>query len=139
MNKLKLLMVILPVFLFFDLVWLGLVMSDFYRSELGELARRDGVALSPRWVPAIVVYLLIPSGLILFVRPLLTENSTVWQSFGWGAAFGLVLYGVYDLTNLAVIEKWTTRMTFADIIWGCVLCGSMSVIMKYVDGWISKS
>ena len=138
MQGLKVFALLLPVFLVVDLLWLGVVMKDFYSQELGELARRQGTGLSPRWGAAVLVYLLIPGGLVLFVRPLLGENSTVWQAVVWGALYGLVLYGVYDLTNLAVLEKWTLRMTIADIVWGGVLCGTMSVIMWFIDGWLKK-
>ena len=137
MQNWKLLAIMLPIFLFIDLLWLGVVMKGFYSHELGELARRHGTALAPRWGAAILVYLLIPGGLVLFVRPLLGVNATTWQAIGWGALYGLVLYGVYDLTNLAVLEKWTVRMTLADIAWGCVLCGTISVIMRFVDGWLT--
>ena len=138
MHQLKLLAIVLPIFLVIDLFWLGIVMSGFYSQELGELARRQGAALAPRWGAAILVYLLIPGGILLFVRPLLGAEATIWQAFGWGAVFGLVLYGVYDLTNLAVLEKWTLLMTVADIAWGCVLCGTISVVMRFVDGWLTK-
>ena len=138
MQNLKLFAIVLPIFLFFDLIWLGVIMSGFYNHELGDLARRQGAALAPRWGAAVLVYLLIPGGIILFVRPLLGKNSTSLQAFGWGALFGLVLYGVYDLTNLSILEKWTVRMTLADISWGCVLSGTISVIMRFVDRWLSK-
>jgi uncharacterized membrane protein len=136
MQGLKVFAVVLPIFLLIDLLWLGVVMKEFYSHELGKLASRQGTALAPRWGAAILVYLLIPGGLVLFVRPLLGVHSTTLQALGWGALFGLVLYGVYDLTNLAVIEKWTLRMTLADIVWGCVLCGTISAIMRLVDNWL---
>jgi uncharacterized membrane protein len=138
MQNWKLLAILVPIFLLVDLLWLGVVMKDFYSQELGELARRQGAALAPRWGAALLVYLLIPGGIVLFVRPLLGVNATPWQSFGWGAVFGLVLYGVYDLTNLAILEKWTVRMTLADIGWGCILCGTISAAMKFVDGWLAQ-
>lgn len=138
MRLLWLGLILAPVILVLDLVWLGLIMRDFYSRELGDLARRSGEAFAPRWGPAIGVYLLIPAGLVLFVRPLLGESATLWQAFGWGAAFGLVMYGVYDLTNLAVLEKWTLRITLADIAWGAVLCGTTAVIMRLADGWLPK-
>jgi uncharacterized membrane protein len=134
----KLFAIVLPVFLLIDLLWLGVVMKGFYSQELGELARRQGAALAPRWGAAILVYLLIPGGIVLFVRPLLGVNSTTWHAFGWGAVFGLVLYGVYDLTNLAVLDNWTVRMTLADIAWGCILCGAISVIMRFVGVWLNQ-
>jgi uncharacterized membrane protein len=138
MQSWKLFAIVLPIFLLIDLLWLGVVMKGFYNLELGDLARRQGAALAPRWGAALLVYLLIPGGIVLFVRPILGIDGTAWQAFGWGAAFGLVLYGVYDLTNLAILEKWTLRMTLADIVWGCVLCGTISVVMRFVDGWLAK-
>ena len=131
-------LLVLPIFLLIDLLWLGIVMKGFYSRELGELARRQGDALAPRWGAALLVYLLIPGGIVLFVRPLLGENATAVQAFGWGAAFGFVLYGVYDLTNLAVLDKWTVRMTLADIAWGCVLCGITAVVMRLLERCLSK-
>ncbi len=138
MHNLKLFAIVFPICLLIDLLWLGVVMKAFYSQELGELARRHGAGLAPRWGAAMLVYLLIPGGIVLFVRPLVGENGTALHSFGWGAIFGLVVYGVYDLTNLAVLEKWTVRMTLADMTWGCVLCGTTSVFMKLVDGWLTK-
>jgi len=137
MQSLKIFAIVSPICLLIDLLWLGVIMKGFYSQELGDLARREGTALSPRWGAAILVYLLIPGGIVLFVRPLLGPNATTWQAVGWGAVFGLVMYGVYDLTNLAVLEKWTMRVTLADIAWGCVLCGTTSAIMRLVDRWLS--
>lgn len=137
MHTVKLFLIVLPAFLIADLLWLGVVMKDFYSHELGALARREGLGLSPRWSAAILVYLLIPAGIVIFVRPILGETATLWQAFGWGAIFGLVLYGVYDLTNLAVLEKWTLRVTVADIAWGCVLCGTTGVLLRVLDGWLA--
>jgi uncharacterized membrane protein len=131
-------LILAPAVLVLDLVWLGLIMRDFYSRELADLARRSGEAFAPRWGPAIGVYVLIPAGLVLFVRPLLGEQAPLWQAFAWGAAFGLVLYGVYDLTNLAVLEKWTLRVTLADMAWGMVLCGTSALVMRLADGWLPK-
>lgn len=49
-----------------------------------------------------------------------------------------MLYGVYDLTNLAILEKWTLRMTLADIAWGSILCGAISSFMWLVDRWLAR-
>jgi uncharacterized membrane protein len=133
-----LMLILAPAILVLDLVWLGLIMRDFYSRELGDLARRSGEAFAPRWGPAIGAYVLIPAGLVLFDRPLLAEQAPLWQAFGWGAAFGLVLYGVYDLTNLAILEKWTLRVTLADMAWGMVLCGTSALVMRLADGWLPK-
>ena len=129
MSNLKLFWIVLFVVLLLDFLWLGVVMTKFYSQELGELARRQGTTLAPRWGAALLVYLLIPAGIVLFVRPSLGVQATVWEAFGRGALFGLVLYGVYDLTNLAVLDKWSVRMTATDIAWGCFLCGSSGIVV----------
>jgi uncharacterized membrane protein len=137
MQSWKLFAIVAPICLLMDLLWLGIAMKGFYSQELGDLARRQGASLAPRWGAALLVYLLIPGGIVLFVRPLLVVNSSGWQAFGWGALFGLVVYGVYDLTNLAVLDKWTIRLTICDMLWGCVLCGTTSVITRLVDRWLT--
>lgn len=138
MHNLKLFAIVAPICLLIDLLWLGVIMKDFYSNEMGELARRNGAALAPRWPAAVLVYLLIPAGVILFVQPHLGDGATVWQALGWGSLFGLVVYGVYDLTNRAVLEKYSLRLTVADIAWGCALCAMTTVIMWLANRWLAK-
>ncbi|WP_397569299.1 DUF2177 family protein [Schlesneria sp. T3-172] len=136
--SLKNFLTLLPIILVLDLVWLGLLMHSFYDAEIGSLARRSDGAMSPRWSAAIIVYLLIPAGTVLFVQPLLSGTTPYLQAFGWGAAFGLIMYGVYDFTNLAVIEKRSLKMALVDLAWGCTLCGLSAVWIRFQLGLISK-
>ncbi len=129
----KLFLIVTPVLLVVDLLWLGVIMKDFYARELGELARRQDGALAPRWGAAVVVYILIPAGLVLFARPLPGTAVSLWYAFGRAALYGAILYGVYDLTNRATLESWSVRLTLADMAWGTVLCGSMGAFMHFVD------
>ena len=61
MSAWKLFLIVAPAFLAVDLLWLGVVMKDFYSRELGDLARRVEGALAPRWGAAALVYLMIPA------------------------------------------------------------------------------
>jgi uncharacterized membrane protein len=133
-QSLKTFFLILPVFLALDVTWIGFVMKSFYDREVGDLARRIDGVMSPRWEAAVFVYILIPAGLVLFVRPLLPANGSYLSALRWGATFGLVLYGVYDLTNRSVLQNWSLTMTIVDIVWGCLLCGIVSVVMQIVTG-----
>lgn len=137
MQQAKLFGIVLLLFLLIDLLWLGVLMKDFYSRELGEMARRQGGSLAPRWGAAILVYLLIPGGLVLFVRPQCIA-APWWQVFAWGAVYGLVVYGVYDLTNLSVLDRWSVRMTLADIAWGTMLCATLAAVMCLVDRWLGN-
>ena len=138
MPSWKLFLVVAPVVLGVDLLWLGVFMKGFYDAEVGDLARRAGASLAPRWPAAILVYLLIPAGIVLFVRPALGEHASAWRALAWGATFGLVVYGVYDLTNRAILEKWSLRLTLADLTWGCVLCGIGATVMWLTERWLGK-
>jgi uncharacterized membrane protein len=52
--------------------------------------------------------------------------------------YALVVYGVYDLTNLAVLDQWTLRVTLADMAWGATLCGIVSALMLFVMNWLAR-
>ena len=136
LRPIWLILLLAPIVLVIDLVWLGMIMKGFYAQEIGEITRRNAEGLAPRWGAALLVYLFIPAGLVCFVRPLLGEQSTLPQAWAWGALFGFILYGVYDLTNLAVLDKWTVRVTVADMAWGGVLGGITTVIMRAIDRWL---
>jgi uncharacterized membrane protein len=134
----KLFLVVAPLVMLIDLVWLGLIMKHFYQAEIGELARREAGVLTPRWPAAILVYLLIPAGLVIFARPAMGPDASLAKAFFWGALYGLVVYGVYDLTNRAILDKWPLRLTIADIAWGCVLCGSGGLILRLAEKWLGR-
>ena len=35
--------------------------------------------------------------------------------------FGLIIYGVYDMTNMALFKKWSLILSILDIFWGGIL------------------
>jgi uncharacterized membrane protein len=115
-----------------DFVWLGIVMKGFYHQELRGLLREGPQGFAPRLLPALLVYILIPAGILLFVGPRVSSANSVPHAAGWGAAFGLITYGIYDLTNRAILDRWSLALTIADILWGCVLCAGSAVCMTLV-------
>lgn len=97
-----------------DALWLGVLARQFYANEMGALMRQPVAVL-----PAAVFYLAYPLGLVLLaLQPV---------PAGWGSALarsalmGLVAYGVYDLTNLATVQGWSTRLALVDMAWGVVI------------------
>ncbi len=136
MSYLKLFLLVLPLVILLDFIWIGLLMKGFYDQELGDLARRQNGSLAPRWPAAILVYVLIPAGIVLAMRPHLSDTVPYWQIAAWGAAFGLILYGVYDLTNYALLEKWSLRVTLADLGWGTLLCCLCAMWMQAAARWL---
>lgn len=107
-----------------DFLWLGLVATKLYSSQLGTMAFR--------WPAAAIVYILLPLGLVLFILPRLGSGPRA-TSILWGALFGLVVYGVYDLTNLSLLPQWSLKMTIIDILWGMFLYAIVSFIIGYLE------
>ncbi len=102
-----------------DYVWLGQIMKDFYIKELGK-------AIVPNIPAAIGVYVAMTLLLFIFVLPI--AGPSYFRVIGFGALFGFLTYAFYDLTNLAILTTWTTRLAIVDIAWGTVLCAVISVI-----------
>ena len=104
-------------FMVLDGVWLGLVMSSYYRSQLASIARLtpDSSSFAPNWSSALVVYACLGIGIATFVVP----RATGWLSAAaYGAALGFVVYGVYDFTNHSTLKDYPLSLAFVDLSWG---------------------
>lgn len=137
MKLVKVYLLSIPLFLLLDYLWLGRIMAGFYREGLGTLARRSGDAIAPLPWATVLVYLLIPLGIILFALPRTSTESPLLSALFWGFLYGVTLYGVYDMTNLSVLEKWPVKMALVDIVWGGVICSITTCFAKALDNWFS--
>jgi uncharacterized membrane protein len=113
----------LPVFFIIDMIWLGLVAKNFYRSHIGFLMKTN-----INWVAAILFYLLFIAGLVFFVLSPAVEKRSFTYAIMAGAFYGLLTYSTYDLTNLATLKEWPLLITVIDMIWGMFLSFSVSLI-----------
>jgi uncharacterized membrane protein len=116
-----------------DGLWLGVVMTSFYRDGLAPVARLapDG-SLAPVWAAALPVYLLLVAGNAVFVLP--RAGSSRWPVVAaWGALFGFLTYGVYDLTNLSTLRVYPVSLAVVDMAWGAVATAIVSVVMRAVS------
>jgi uncharacterized membrane protein len=100
-------------FLLLDAVWLSLMAERLYRPALGALMRPDFDLLA-----AALFYPLYLAGVVGFVvMPALAKGRAL-AALGGGAAFGLICYATYDLTNQATLRGWPWHVTLADLAWG---------------------
>jgi len=110
-------------FIVLDGLWLGVVMKDFYRTQFASIGRFANGSLSPIWAAAAPVYLLLGIGVAVFVVP---RAGSVGSAAALGALFGLVVYGVYDLTNYSTLANWPAIVTVADMLWGTIACAAVA-------------
>ena len=116
-------------FMLLDAVWLGLLMKNFYRDALAPIVRLSNGGIAPNWPAAFVVYVLLGTGIALFVIP---RAPTVSLAAGYGALFGLVVYGVYDFTNYSTLRQWPFVLTLADVAWGTAATAAASATVRIV-------
>lgn len=112
----------------FDVVWFKLVAGSFFVRELGPALNIANGALVVRWTPAILVYILLALGTAAIVLPLSTSVAT---AAAYGAVLGLIIYGVYDLTNLALLAHWTWKAAILDVVWGAASGAAIGALVKY--------
>ena len=58
--------------------------------------------------------------MVFVISPAL-EKGSLSYALTRGALFGFVAYATYDLTNLATMKGFTTRVVVVDMLWGMVL------------------
>lgn len=108
-----------PIFFLIDMLWLGVIASNFYRDRIGHL-------MEINWTAAIIFYFVFLVGLTFFaIYPAIGQG---WQTaLLLGALFGFFTYATYDMTNLATLKDWPLDLVIVDMIWGTVLGASVSL------------
>lgn len=133
MQTLKLFIPTLIFALLLDLIWLSLVAKNLYMQNIGFLLRKSGENLAPNLPAAALVYVAVTAGILWFVIPKVGHSYLL--ALGWGALFGVVTYGVYDLTNFATVLNWPLAITIIDMCWGATLCGLTSLFAVWLRNW----
>jgi uncharacterized membrane protein len=129
-KKIKEYFVALLIFLAIDFSWVLVIAKSFYNDQLSGFVRPEVV---PIW-SALLAWTLIPLGIVMFVNQV-SKNKK--QSIIYGALFGLILYGVYDLTNYATLANFTLKMLVVDILWGIFICSVSSLLLRIVgEKWL---
>lgn len=129
MTFLKIFLLSTAIVFVIDYVWIAVLAKNFYINNLGEMLRLGpSGSLSPNILAAVLVYILIPLGISFFII-YGSSFANLWKVFFVGALFGLIVYGVYDLSNLATLKDWPIKVVLVDMLYGTILCGSVSAIV----------
>ena len=101
--------------LILDFIWLTMFMSKRYKVMIKDI---QGEELKVNMIYAVLVYLLMIIGQQVYIKPLIKSKKDVLI---YGGLFGLIVFGIYDLTAGAVIKKWDLKLAIIDILWGVFL------------------
>jgi uncharacterized membrane protein len=102
-----------------DAIYLGIHAS--FLSKVIESVQKQPPRM--RYLPAALVYVY----LTVVVMGLLQYKVSIRDSF----ILGMCIYGIYEGTNYATLERWPLYLFVADTIWGGTLIALTTYIARY--------
>jgi uncharacterized membrane protein len=108
--KLKHLLVSGVAMLALDFVYLS-IFSNFFNNLVRSI---QGSPIKFNLLGAILCYMLLIFGLNYFI---IDAKKSPTDAF----LLGLVIYGVYETTNYAILAKWSAKAVALDTLWGGIL------------------
>lgn len=109
-----------------DTIWIGWLASDKYQQQIMQV---QGTPLQVRQWPLPLIYLLIGIGIAYLVLPRIKPESEIKDAVFYGGLLGLVSYGLFDLTNIAVLKDWNVPLAAMDMAWGTFLTALVSYLV----------
>jgi uncharacterized membrane protein len=98
------------VLVFIDFLYLSLI-GKYYQNQIKKV---QGTPIKVNYLGAAVCYLFLVVGLYYFI---IKPHISVQDAF----LFGLVVYGVYETTNYALLSNWSIFTVLVDTLWGGLL------------------
>ena len=117
------------IFLIIDVIWLSYATKSFYRPLIGNLLTDKPVM----WAAALFYVIYVFGMAVIVIQPCIEIESNL-KTVYTGFVFGLVAYGTYNLTNMAVLKGWSPTVTFVDMFWG----GSLTAFSATTGLYLAK-
>lgn len=130
MRILKSFFLALILFLVLDFVWLGSIVKSFNLAQLSEIGRIQNGDFDVLLFPALTTYVLMALMMVHFIFPRVPAGASISRAFAQGAFGGFLIYGIYDLTNLAILRLYPAPFAMADMMWGTLLFGIVTVVLS---------
>lgn len=106
------------LFVCIDAIYLNL-MKDYFNVQVKKI---QGSPIEINFVGALITYIFLIFGLNYFI---ISKNRSVNDAF----LLGIVIYGVYEFTNLSLLKNWKVLTTILDTTWGGVLFASTTYLV----------
>jgi len=81
---------------------------------------------------AFITYILMSYGLYNYVYKNININNWKNDTLSKGFIFGIILYGVFDFTNLAIFSNYSFATAMIDTLWGGALMALTTNFVYYL-------
>ena len=102
-----------------DSVYLNIIKSYF----LKQITLVQGTPVKLNFLAILLCYIFLVFGINYFI---IKPNRSVQDAF----LLGLIIYGVYETTNMALFAKWSWLTVLIDTLWGGILFALTTIIVK---------
>jgi uncharacterized membrane protein len=115
--------------LILDGIWIGYNLQSYSKMY----AKVQGSPIKVNLIATIIAYIFIVMSFVYIVIPRLQQEKSISiiNCFKQSGIVGLIVYGIYNFTNLALLKDYSWKVGTIDTIWGCVLFTLVAYIYKY--------
>jgi hypothetical protein len=96
--------------------------KDYFNRQIKSV---QGSEIQINIIASGIVYIFLIFGLSYFI---IQKNRSVKDAF----ILGLVIYAVYDFTNVALLKNWKVSTAILDTLWGGILFGSTTFFVNKI-------
>lgn len=114
-----LLLVSAIVFISIDFIYLN-VMKGYFDNQIKLV---QGSSIKMNYLGAALCYIFLIIGINYFI---IKPRKSVSDAF----LLGIIIYGVYETTNLALFKNWSILTVIVDTLWGGLLFAATTYIVN---------
>ena len=94
---------------------------------------QKGTPMKVRLLPAFLCFVALSLALNYFALPNIRKNHIIEDALYYAFPLGLLIYAVFDMTNLAIFSQYEWKTGLIDMIWGGVLTFLVAIIVKKIE------
>ena len=114
------------VFVVLDGFYLNLT-KNYFNKQVKSIQGSD---IKINFIAVAITYIFLIYGLNYFI---IQKNKSVKDA----ALLGLIIYAVYEFTNLSIFTNWSFLSTIIDTTWGALLFGLTTAIVYKMEDIVS--
>jgi uncharacterized membrane protein len=107
------------IFIALDFVYLN-VMKGYFDNQIKSI---QGSTIKMNYLGAAICYILLIIGINYFI---IKPRKSVSDAF----LLGIVIYGVYETTNYALLKNWSILTVIIDTLWGGLLFATTTYLVN---------
>ena len=109
------------IFVFIDSIYLNIV-KNYFSNQIKSI---QGSPIKMNYLATLICYIFLIFGINYFI---IKPNRSVQDAF----LLGIVIYGVFETTNMALFSKWSWITVIMDTTWGGLLFAITTYLVKKI-------